>query len=42
MFHPNRRDVLKTLGALAAGAAIGEQVPYLRGIDNFTTKHTRE
>jgi non-heme chloroperoxidase len=37
MFHPNRRDVLITLGALAAGAAIGEQVPYLRGITASTT-----
>jgi len=37
MFHPNRRDVLITLGALAAGAAIGEPVPYLRGITASTT-----
>jgi non-heme chloroperoxidase len=32
MFYLNRRDVLITLGALAAGAAIGEQVPYLHGM----------
>ena len=25
MFHPNRRDVLITLGTLAAAAAIGKQ-----------------
>ena len=31
MSHPNRRDVLTALGALAAGVAIGEQVPYLYG-----------
>jgi non-heme chloroperoxidase len=37
MFHPNRRDVLITLGALAACAAVGEQVPYLRGITASTT-----
>ena len=37
MFYPNRRDVLITLGALAAGAAIGEQVPYLRGMTASTT-----
>ncbi len=27
MLHPNRRDVLMTLGALAAGAAIGKSTP---------------
>jgi non-heme chloroperoxidase len=37
MFHPNRRGVLITLGALAAGAAVGEQVPHLRGITASTT-----
>src|SRR6202007_1191389 len=37
MFHPNRRDVLITLGTLAAGAAIGKQGPYLRGITASTT-----
>jgi non-heme chloroperoxidase len=37
MFHPSRRDVLITLGTLAAGAAIGEQVPYLLGITASTT-----
>lgn len=36
MFHPSRRDVLIALGTLAAGAAIGEQIPYLRGITAFT------
>jgi len=39
MFHPNRRDVLITLGTLAAGAAIGKQGPYLRGITASTTSH---
>jgi hypothetical protein len=39
MFHPSRRDVLVTLGALAGGAAIGKQVPYLRGITASTTSH---
>jgi non-heme chloroperoxidase len=32
MLYPNRRDVLITLGALAAGAAIGEPAPYLHGM----------
>src|SRR5580658_7491851 len=29
MLYPNRRDVLITLGTLAAGAAIGEPAPHL-------------
>jgi non-heme chloroperoxidase len=37
MFHPSRRDVLVTLGGLAGGAAIGKQVPYLRGITASAT-----
>ena len=37
MFHPNRRNVLMTLGALAAGAAIWEQAPYLHGMTASTT-----
>ena len=31
MLYPNRRDVLITLGALAAGAAIGELAPSFMG-----------
>jgi len=37
MFHPNRRDVLKTLGVLAAGAAIGKPAPLLHGMAASTT-----
>ncbi len=37
MIYPNRRDVLMTLGALAAGVAIGEPAPYLRGMTASTT-----
>src|SRR5260370_28458235 len=44
MLYPNRRDVLITLGALAAGAAIGAGSIFAwdDGFDNFTTKHRRE
>jgi non-heme chloroperoxidase len=41
MFHPSRRDVLMSLGALAAGAAIGEQVPFLHGMKAPTTSQPR-
>jgi hypothetical protein len=41
MFHPSRRDVLMSLGALAAGAAIGEQVPFLHGMAASTTSQPR-
>ena len=41
MFHPSRRDVLMSLGALAAGAAIGEQVPFLHGMTAPTTSQPR-
>ena len=37
MFYPNRRDLLITLGALAAGVAIGEPAPYLHGMTASTT-----
>jgi non-heme chloroperoxidase len=37
MLHPNRRDVLITLGAIAAGAAIGEPAPYLHEMTASTT-----
>jgi non-heme chloroperoxidase len=37
MLYPNRRDVLVTLGALAAGAAIGGPVSYLYGMTASTT-----
>jgi non-heme chloroperoxidase len=37
MFNPNRRDVLKTLGVLAAGAAIGKPAPFLHGMVASTT-----
>jgi non-heme chloroperoxidase len=37
MLYPHRRDVLITLGALAAGAAIGEPAPYLHGMTASTT-----
>jgi hypothetical protein len=37
MLYVNRRDVLIALGALAAGAAIGESAPYLNGITVSTT-----
>jgi non-heme chloroperoxidase len=36
MFYPNRRDVLIGLGALAAGAAIGEPRSNLYGLTNST------
>src|SRR3954454_7587463 len=38
--YPNRRDVLITLGALAAGAAIGESAPYLQGMTASTTSQS--
>jgi non-heme chloroperoxidase len=41
MFHPNRCDVLITLGALAAGAAIGEQAPLLHEMAASTTSQPR-
>jgi non-heme chloroperoxidase len=37
MLYPNRRNVLIALGALAAGAAIGEPAPYLHGMTASTT-----
>ena len=37
MLYPNRRDVLITVGALAAGAAIGEPDPYLHEMMASTT-----
>jgi non-heme chloroperoxidase len=37
MPYLNRRDVLVALGALAAGAAIGESIPYLNGTTGSTT-----
>src|SRR5580658_7647653 len=40
MFHPNRRDVLKTLGVLAAGAAIGKPAPFLHGMAASTTSQS--
>jgi non-heme chloroperoxidase len=40
MFQPNRREVLMTLGALAAGTALVEQVPYLRAITFSTPSPT--
>src|SRR5580700_1095094 len=40
MFHPNRRDVLKTLGVLAAGAAIGKPAPFLHGMVASTTSQS--
>ena len=45
MFHPSRRDLLITPATLAAGAAIGEQIPLFardNGFDNFTTQRKRE
>jgi len=45
VLYPNRRDVLITLSAWAAGAAIGESAPIFAwddGFDNFTTKHKKE
>jgi RNA polymerase sigma-70 factor (ECF subfamily) len=41
MLYPNRRDVLITLGALAAGAAIGEPAPYLHGMAASTTSQPK-
>jgi NADP-dependent 3-hydroxy acid dehydrogenase YdfG len=38
--YPDRRDVLITLGALAAGAAIGEPAPYLHGMTASTTSQS--
>jgi len=40
MLYPNRRDVLITLGALAAGSAIGESAPYLHGMTVSTTSQS--
>ena len=40
ILYPNRRDVLITLGALAAGAAIGESAPYLQGMTASTTSQS--
>jgi non-heme chloroperoxidase len=37
MLYPNRRDVLMTLGALAAGAVILEPAQYLHGMTASTT-----
>ena len=40
MLYPDRREVLITLGALAAGAAIAEPASYLHGIVDSTTTHS--
>jgi len=40
MFHSNRRDVLKTLGVLAAGAVIGKPAPFLHGMVASTTSQS--
>src|ERR1700760_2517739 len=40
VLYPNRRDVLITLGALAAGAAIGGSAPYLQGMTASTTSQS--
>ena len=44
MFHPNRRDVLITLGTLAAGSnrETGSIFAWDNGFDNFTPKHARK
>jgi non-heme chloroperoxidase len=40
MLYPSRRDVLMTLGTLAAGAAIGDPASYLHGMPASATSHT--
>ena len=41
MLYPNRRDVLATLGALAAGAAIGQPSSYLYEMTTSTTTQSK-
>jgi non-heme chloroperoxidase len=40
MLYPNRRDVLITLGVLAARAAVAESGPYLHGMTASTTSQS--
>ena len=40
MLYPNRRDVLITLGALAAGAAIGESALHMHAMTISTTSQS--